>query len=93
MQNCINDLVPPLALRDRSYRWWQNVKASDEFLDPLFEMYFQQLGLPNLMRKSDYHRLAPLVPKELIADEIREKLDKIVEVYSAVNPEEVGEVS
>ena len=87
MQSCIEDLVPPLALRDRSYRWWHDVKASDEFLDPLFEMYFAKLGLPNLMRKSDYHTLANLVPAELITDEIRQKLDMIKAVAERANPE------
>lgn len=86
MQGCIEDLVPPLALRDRSFRWWQTVKASDEFLDPLFQMYFERLGLPNLMRKSDYHRLAPLVPAKLLSDEVKEKLDRIIQVYEAANP-------
>jgi hypothetical protein len=83
MQQCINDLVPPLALRDRSDRWWNDVKASDEFLDRLFEEYFKRLSLPNIMRKSNYHDLARLVPQGLIAPEVVEKLDAIVEVAEA----------
>ena len=86
MKACIEDLVPPVALRDRQDRWWQDVKASDDFLDRLFEMYFEQLHLPNLMRKADYHLLARLVTKELIDDEIKEKLDAIVEVAESANP-------
>ena len=80
MESCIKDLVPPVALRDRQDRWWQDVKASDDFLDRLFEMYFEKLGLPNLMRKADYHILARLVPEDLIDDEIQEKLNVIVNV-------------
>jgi ABC-type taurine transport system ATPase subunit len=86
MELCIKDLVPPVALRDRQDRWWQDVKASDDFLDRLFEMYFERLGLPNLMRKADYHVLARLVPKELIDDEVKEKLDVIVEVAESSVP-------
>jgi ABC-type taurine transport system ATPase subunit len=86
MESCIKDLVPPLALRDRNDRWWWNVKASDDFLDRLFEAYFKRLGLPNLMRKADYHTLARLVPKELMADEIVEKLDAIVKVAKSAMP-------
>jgi len=86
MESCIEDLVPPVALRDRQDRWWQDVKASDDFLDRLFEMYFEKLGLPNLMRKADYHVLARLVPKELIDDEVKEKLDIIVEVAESSVP-------
>lgn len=80
MNECIQDFVPPVALRDRDDRWWSDVKASDEFLDRLFEEYFRRLGLPNLMRKSDYHQLARLVPTELIATEVGEKLDAILRV-------------
>lgn len=86
MESCISDLVPPLALRDRNDRWWQDVKASDEFLDRLSEMYFERLGLPNLMRKADYHILARLVPKEMIDDEIKEKLDAIVSIAESAIP-------
>ena len=86
MDSCITDLVPPVALRNPQDPWWQNVKASDEFLDRLFAMYFHQLGLPNLMRKADYHVLARLVPKDLIDDEIREKLDVIVRVAKSATP-------
>jgi hypothetical protein len=82
MRECIADLVPPIALRDRSDPWWSDTKASDDFLDRLFETYFRRLGLPNLMRKTDYHALARLVPAELIDPEVREKLDGIVGVAS-----------
>jgi energy-coupling factor transporter ATP-binding protein EcfA2 len=86
MQDCINDLVPPVALRDRNDRWWGEVKASDEFLDRLFDEFYKRLGLPNLMRKSDYHVLAELVPKDLTAAEVGEKLNAIVQVAQKANP-------
>ena len=71
MQEGIADLVPPVALRDRNDRWWSEVKASDDFLDRLFETFFKRLELPNLMRKSDYHLLAEFVPESLIASDVR----------------------
>jgi hypothetical protein len=86
MQECINDLVPPVALRDLSDCWWRDVKASDDFLDRLFESFYQQLGLPNLMRKSNYHQLADLVPNGLIDSEVAEKLDAIVRVADSARP-------
>ena len=49
MKKCIEDLVPPVALRNPSDPWWIKTKASDEFLDRLFEAFFEKLGLPNLM--------------------------------------------
>lgn len=38
------------------------------------------IDYPNLMRKTDYHTLAPYVPRESIDPEIAEVLDSIVEV-------------
>lgn len=86
MESCIQDLVPPLALRNRADRWWQDVKASDDFLDRLFEAYFERLGLPNLLRKADYHILAHLVPEEMLTGEVKEKLDAIVSVAESAAP-------
>ena len=37
------------------------LKTSDEFLDPLFQNFYHKLELPNMMRKTDYHTLAPFV--------------------------------
>ncbi len=86
MEECIRDLVPPVALRDINDRWWRDVKASDDFLDRLFDSYFKKLGLPNLMRKSDYHLLAKFIPKQMIDNEVKEKLDAIVETASSAQP-------
>jgi len=86
MEACIQDLVLPVALRNLQDRWWREVKASDDFLDRLFETYFERLGLPNLMRKADYHLLARLVPRDVIDEEVREKLDAIVEVAESAQP-------
>jgi hypothetical protein len=69
-----------VALKDPSDHWWADVKASDDFLDRLFKMYFKRLDLPNVMQKNNYHQLARLVPKYMIDEEIIEKLDKIVSV-------------
>ena len=86
MEECIKDLVPPVAIRDKTDPWWINTKMSDDFLDRLFQNYFSRLELPNLMRKSDYHQLARLVPKEMIDQEIIEKLDAIFEVAEKARP-------
>ena len=80
MQQCIEKLVPPVALRDRNDRWWREVKASDDFLDRVFEDYFATLGLPNLMRKNGYYVLAKHVPLDLIGPEVTGILDAIVAV-------------
>ncbi|MCJ7507705.1 MAG: AAA family ATPase [candidate division Zixibacteria bacterium] len=86
MDQCIKDLVPRVALNDLNYRWWNETKVTDEFLDPLFEEYFKRLKLSNLMPKANYHVLARKVPADLIDREVREKLDSIVNVAKKANP-------
>ncbi|HEV2992439.1 MAG TPA: AAA family ATPase, partial [Candidatus Angelobacter sp.] len=86
MEDSINDLVPPVALRNRDDPWWLNVKASDEFLDRLFASFFDRLKLPNLMRKTDYHSLAHYVRREDIAPEVKAMLDAISDVASRAKP-------
>jgi hypothetical protein len=86
MQSVVEDLVPPIALRDPSHPWWTSVKASTDFLDPLFAEYYRRQSLPNLMAKSDYHQLATEMRPEQIEPEIVAKLDAIVRVASAAQP-------
>lgn len=66
--------------------WSADIKASDEFLDPLFKQFYERLGLPNLMSKTDYHALAAFVPAGAIDPEIRQALDAIVEAASVAKP-------
>jgi len=86
MRRCLEDRVPPAALRDPADRWWRDVKASDDFLDPVFESFFAQLDLPNLMCKNDYHRLAELVAVDDIDPEIARVLDQMVRVARSAQP-------
>lgn len=80
MQEIIELRIPPIALKNREDVWWADTKMSDQFLTPVFNDYFQRLGIPNLMRKSDFHQLAPFVPTALIPAEVGTKLDAIWEV-------------
>lgn len=86
MQECIEDFVPRAALRDRSDAWWVSTKASDEFLDRLFDAFFKKLGLPNLLQKTDYHVLARHVPRDQIDPEVGQILDGIKDVASSARP-------
>jgi len=87
MQDCIEDFVPRVAMRDRANKWWNETKVSDEFLEPLFESFFKKLGLYNEMSKTNFHVLAPHVPLELISSEVREMLDMVVRVAGQARPE------
>lgn len=68
--------------------WSADLKASDEFLAPVFKRFHEKLALPNLMSKTNYHVLVKFVPGEAIAAEIREMLDAIVAVAGRAKPRE-----
>lgn len=80
MNECIRDLVPPAAMRNPADRWWAETKATDDFLDRLFEEFFRKLGLPNLMMKTHYHILAQYVPVKEIDPEVIRVLDMVLKV-------------
>lgn len=86
MQESIDEVAAALKTLRKLEPWSPDLKASDDFLDPLFERYFEKLGLPNLLRKTDYHILAKLVPAAQIDPEVSEKLDAIVAVASQARP-------
>ena len=80
MRECIQEVTAALQTLGRPDPWSADVKASDDFLNPLFDRFFQRLGLPNLLRKTDYYVLASLVPADQIDPEVLIKLDGIVAV-------------
>ena len=86
MKESIQEVSDALKTLGEPDPWSPDIKATDHFLDRLFKAYFRKLGLPNLLQKTDYHILARLVPKELIADEVKEKLDAIVTVARKARP-------
>jgi len=86
MKESIAEVGSALKTLKKLNPWSPDIKATDEFLDPLFDKYFEKLGLPNLIKKSDYHILARLVPKDKIDSEIIEKLDAIVAVAKKAKP-------
>jgi hypothetical protein len=86
MQESIDEIEAALAALGRPSPWGPDIKARDDFLDPVFRRFYEKLGVPNLMRKTDYHTLAPFVPAAALDDEIREKLDLIVETAGQAKP-------
>ena len=85
MRESIAEVTHVLEIDEKS-PWSPDVKATDEVLDRVFRVFFKKLKLPITFRKSDYHVLAKLVPKDDIDPEITEKLDAIVEVANRVQP-------
>ena len=88
MRECIQEISSALRTLRRIEPWSADIKATDDFLDPLFQLFFDKLQLPNLLRKTDYHVLARLVSKESIDPEIVAKLDGIVAVAKKAQPKE-----
>jgi energy-coupling factor transporter ATP-binding protein EcfA2 len=67
--------------------WSADIKASDEFLDPLFKQFYARLALPNRLEKTNYHVLATFLCREGIDPEISEVLDAIVSVAGKARPQ------
>ena len=80
MGEAIAEVESALTTLGKGSPWDPDIKASDEFLVPLFEAYFAKLGLPNLMAKKSLYELAEHVPSGEIDPEIRDKLDAIAKV-------------
>ena len=77
MQEAIVEVTAALDTLGKPEPWSADVKASDDFLQPLFQKFYSKLGLPNVMRKTDYHTLAPYVDAASIDAEVRDVLDEI----------------
>ena len=80
MRTSIAEVESALRTLGKGSPWGADVKASDEFLTPLFESYFRKLEMPNLMAKRSFYELAEYVPDNEIDPEINEKLDAIARV-------------
>ncbi len=86
MRDAIDEIESALRALGKGSPWGADVKASEEFLDPLFRSYFARLDLPNLMAKKSFHELAVYVPEAEIDPEIHEKLDAIAAVAGRASP-------
>jgi ABC-type lipoprotein export system ATPase subunit len=86
MRECIAEVTAALATLSKPSPWSHDIKASDDFLSPVFERFFKKLGLPNLLRKTDYHVLAGLVPRNKLVPEVTTKLDTILAVAKKARP-------
>jgi hypothetical protein len=88
MRDTIQRLAEALHTLKGVSPWSPEIKATDEFLDRLFAQFFEALGLPHLLRKSDYHVLARLMSKEQIDPEVVDKLDRIVATANRARPKQ-----
>ena len=86
MGETVDEIAAALTALGKPDPWSADLKASEEFLDPLFKRFYAKLDLPNLMSKTDYHTLAPFVDEAVVDPEVQAKLDRIVEVAQRARP-------
>ncbi len=80
IENALSILKKPAA-------WSDDIKMTTDFLDLVFEDYYQQLRQTNMLRKSGYHILIDYFPAEMIDPEVVQKLDRIATVAERAMPE------
>lgn len=80
MEESISEIESALVTLGKGSPWSSDAKVSNDFLEPLFEAFFKKLGMDNLMRKTNYHRLVHYVAADVIALEVSEVLDRILAV-------------
>jgi ABC-type taurine transport system ATPase subunit len=80
MREAIAEIQSALKALGKGSPWSPDIKASDDFLDPLFRAYYQKLNLPNLMPKRNFYQLVEHIPDSEIDLEIGAKLDAIAAV-------------
>ena len=86
MAERITEIEEARATLRQESPWSPDIKVTDDFLDGLFETFFEKLPLPNLMRKTNYHTLVRYLPAEQIDPEVTEVLDSILEVANRAKP-------
>ena len=86
MRSAISEVESALATLDKGSPWGPDLKASDEFLTPLFKSYYDKLAVPNLMAKKSFYELTDYVPDSEIDPEISDKLDAIARVAESATP-------
>ena len=77
MHSAIDEVEAAMGVLGKGTPWNHNTKVSNDFLDPLFERYFEILRLPNIMRKKSYYELAEHTPLDEIDSEVIDKLEAI----------------
>ena len=86
MREAITEVRDAMATLGLGSPWSEDTKVSDDFLTPLFQLYFRKLGIPNLTNKKDFYELADCVPESELDPEIGEKLDAIAQVAQEATP-------
>jgi len=79
MKETIDDLTPPIYLKDLTHEWWNKTKLTDDWLDIIIAEFYKKIGKTQDFYKRDYYELIKLIKPADIDPEISEKLDLIYE--------------
>ena len=66
--------------------WSSEAKVSEDFLNPLFDIFFKKLNLDNLMQRTNYHTLVQYVSADEIDAEVLDVLDEILDIANHATP-------
>lgn len=83
---CILELTHALKLTGQPDPWGPDIKVTDDFLDPLFRLFYDRLGIPQVTFKRDYHSLAEAIPVHQIDGEVVDMLDALSAVAARATP-------
>lgn len=86
MDESITEIENARATLRQESPWSPDIKVTDDFLDGLFETFFEKLKMTNLMRKTNYHTLVEYLPADQVDPEVVEVLDTILEVSDKAVP-------
>ena len=86
MQEAIHEISDALRSLGRPELGSDDLKVTDDFLDPLFRKVSEKLSSPLLLRKNEYHRLVDFVQPNEIDPEVVDALDQIVKVAAQACP-------
>ena len=88
MLESIREVSSALETLGKPNPWSPDIKASDEFFDPLFAAFSKRLGLPLVLRKSEYCDLVRFLPTDHVDADVGRILDAIVAVAGNAKPRE-----
>ncbi|MCR4412949.1 MAG: AAA family ATPase [Thermoguttaceae bacterium] len=80
MRESIQAVSAALRTLGKPDPWSADIKASDDFLDPLFRDFSARLDLPLVLRKSQYWTLVKFAARDAVDPEVSRMLDAIVQV-------------
>ncbi len=86
MRDAVREVSDALQKLGRPSPWSGEIKATDDFLDPLFKEFSKKLDVPLTLRKNEYHRLAAFIDPAAIDLEVGEKLDILLQVAERAKP-------